>query len=177
MAARRNARPFDPSALRRYAAPAIRAQLGPETLVRRYTLLVPLEEVKPGKPSRYIATDDDLGHLQMMLVEDFGGVTAAAVSPSLIGAGARDPRRPKFSLEVNKHAFFAVYAAAVRASEDNIDHTASPMKQRIHMDVHLRAQGAYGHTEFCKFLGSFMVDGNGKKSPAPSKPSPTVNSK
>jgi len=38
--------------------------------------------------------------------------------PSLIGAGARDPRKPKQTLELNKHASYTVYAAAVRASDE-----------------------------------------------------------
>ena len=38
--------------------------------------------------------------------------------PSLIGWGARDPRRPKRTRELNKHAYFLAYAAAVRASDE-----------------------------------------------------------
>ena len=114
----RSPRPFNPRALRRSAVPAIRPQLGPETLVRRYTLLVPVEEIKAGEAPKTIATADDLKTLQLMLVEHFGGVTVSVAVPSLIGWGARDPRKPKKTLELNKHAYFTVYAAAVRASDE-----------------------------------------------------------
>jgi hypothetical protein len=110
-------RPFNPKALRRYAGPAIQPQLGPDTLVYRYTILVPVEEIKAGAATRPIATADDLQNLQLMLIRHFGGVTLSVAIPSLIGAGARDPRRPRKTLELNKHAHFTVYAAAVSASD------------------------------------------------------------
>jgi hypothetical protein len=106
-------RPFLP------AVPGIRPQLGPETLVRRYTVLVPVEEIKAGVVPRQIATADDLQKLQLMLVKHFGGVTLSPVVPGLIGRGARDPRKPKQTLELNKHAYFTVYAAAIRASDES----------------------------------------------------------
>jgi len=114
----RTRRPFNPKALRRYAVPAIRPQLGPETLVRRYTILVPVEEVKAGAAPRMIATEDDLQNLELVLTKHFGGVTVSIATPSLIGWGARDPRKPKKTFELNKHAYCTVYAAAVRASDE-----------------------------------------------------------
>jgi hypothetical protein len=113
----RTRRPFNPDALRRFGAPAIRPKLGPETLVYRYTILVPVEEIKAGKAPRAIANATDLQDLQLLLIKDFGGVTLSVSVPSLIGAGARDPRRPRKTLELNKHAHFSVYAAAQRASD------------------------------------------------------------
>jgi hypothetical protein len=110
-------RPFNPKALRRCAVAAIRQHLGPATLVHRYTILVPVEEIKAGEVPRPIATEDDRQNLQLLLIKDFGGVTLLVAVPSLIGAGARDPRRPKKTLELNKHANFTVYAAAVPASD------------------------------------------------------------
>jgi hypothetical protein len=110
-------RAFNPKALRRYAVAAIRPQLGPETVVYRYSILVPVEEIKAGEAPRAIATDDDLQNLQLLLTQDFGGVTMSLAVPSLIGTGARDPRKPKKTLELNKHAQFKVYAAAIRASD------------------------------------------------------------
>lgn len=53
-----------------------------------------------------------------MLTTHFGGVTLTVTVPSLIGWGARDSRKPKQTLELNKHANFTVYAAAVRASDE-----------------------------------------------------------
>lgn len=114
----RKRRPFNPKALRSHAVPALRPRLGPETLVRRYTVFVPMEHVAVGAASRTIATADDLQNLQLLLVRDFGGVTFAVFAPSLVGWGARDPRRPRETLELNKHAHFQVYAAAIRASDE-----------------------------------------------------------
>jgi hypothetical protein len=111
-------RPFRPQAIRPYAVPEIRPQLGPETLVRRYTLLVPMEEIRAGAAPRAIATVRDLEKLQVMLAGHFGGVTVSTTVPGLIGWGARDPRKPKQTQELNKHAYFMVYAAAVRASDE-----------------------------------------------------------
>jgi hypothetical protein len=113
----RRQRAVNPKALQRYAVPEIRARLGPETLVRRFTVFVPMEEIKVGQPSRSIATADDLQELQSLLIKDFGGVTTSTTAPSLVGWGARDPRRLKKTQEVNRHAYFTVYAAAVRASD------------------------------------------------------------
>jgi hypothetical protein len=79
---------------------------------------VPVEEIKAGAASRKLATANDLQELQLLLVKHFGGVTFSPVVPGLIGWGARDPRKPKRTLELNKHAYFTVYAAAVRASDE-----------------------------------------------------------
>jgi hypothetical protein len=114
----RNQRPVNPGALKRFAVPEIRAQLGPETLVRRYTVLVPMEEIKAGQAPRTIATPKDLRKLYLMFIRHFGGVTHAATVPSLVGSGARDPRRPVQTQELNRHAYFSVYAAALRAADE-----------------------------------------------------------
>ncbi len=113
-----NPRPVSTRALRPFAVPTIRARLGPEALVRRYTILVPMVEIIVGQAPRVIASDDDIEKLKDMLARHFGGVTMSALTPSLVGWGARDPRRPVRTREVNKHASFIVYAAAVRASDE-----------------------------------------------------------
>jgi hypothetical protein len=77
-----------------------------------------MEQIQAGKTPRKIASAEDLERLQLALIRDFGGVTMATTVPSLLGWGARDPRRPKKSRELNRHAYFAVYAAAVRASDE-----------------------------------------------------------
>ena len=109
---------LDLKALQSYAVPEIRAQLGPETLVRRFTVLVPVEEVKKGHVPRRIASDDHLLQIQLRLAKDFGGLTTSITVPSLVGWGARDPRRPRQTVEVNRHAYYSVYAAAERASDE-----------------------------------------------------------
>ena len=114
----RSRRPFNPRALRIHAVAALRPQLGPDTVVYRYTVFVPVEEIIAGAGPRSVATADDLQYLQLTLIKHFGGVTLSVAVPSLVGAGARDPRRPKKTIEVNKHAYFTVYAAASRPSDN-----------------------------------------------------------
>jgi hypothetical protein len=114
----RKARPFNPNALKKAAVAGIRPPLGPETLVRRYTVLVPVEHLTLGGAIRPVATPDDIEKLQFTLAHHFSGVTTAATLPSLVGRGARDPRKPAMTRELNRHAYFVVYAAAVRASDD-----------------------------------------------------------
>jgi hypothetical protein len=111
-------RPFNPKVLRAHAAAALRPKLGPDTVVYRYTVFMPMEQIRPGSELLTVATADDLQNLQLTLIKHFGGVTLSASVPSLLGAGARDPRRPKRTLEINRHAHFTVYAAANRASDD-----------------------------------------------------------
>jgi hypothetical protein len=77
-----------------------------------------MKEIKAGQAPRRIATDRDLLNLQLLLVKHFGGVTTSTTTPSLVGWGARDPRRPKKTQELNRHAYFTVYAAAVRAANE-----------------------------------------------------------
>ena len=77
-----------------------------------------MEQVREGEAVEQIATTKDLDRLQLMLIKHFGGVTQGMTVPSLLGAGARDARRPKRTLEINRHAHFTVYAAANRASDN-----------------------------------------------------------
>jgi len=81
-------------------------------------IFVPMEEIKGEQPSRTITTANDLQKLRQLLSKDFGGVTMTTTVPSLMGWGARDPRRPKQTQVVNRHAYFTVYAAAVPASDE-----------------------------------------------------------
>jgi hypothetical protein len=78
-----------------------------------------VEAIQAAAAPRVVATEGDPQNLQLMLVKHFGGVTLSPVVPGLIGWGARDPRKPKQTLELNKHAYFTVYAAAIRASDEH----------------------------------------------------------
>src|SRR5690242_14035659 len=111
-------RRFNPKVLRPHAVAALRPQLGPDTLVYRYTVFVPGEQIGVGAAATTIATAEDLQTLQLTLIKHFGGVTLAVAVPSLLGAGARDPRQAKKTIEINKHAYFTVYAAATRAADE-----------------------------------------------------------
>lgn len=114
----RSRRRFNPKVLRSHASAALRPRLGPDTPVYRYTVFVPVEEIRSGSPTQPVASADDLQSLQLTLIKHFGGVTLSVAVPSLLGAGARDPKKPKTTIEINKHAYFSVYAAAIPASDD-----------------------------------------------------------
>ncbi len=105
----RKRRPFNPEALSAYALTAVKPAIGIGALVWRYTVLVPVEEARPGQRPRRIASNEDIDQLQDMLFAHFGGVT---VLPRTAGYGLREG-----TLELNTHRPFAVYAAAVAASE------------------------------------------------------------
>jgi hypothetical protein len=77
-----------------------------------------MEEIKASRAPRQVATADDLQNLQLLLIKHFGGVTMSTTVPSLLGWGARDPRKPRKTQELNKHAYFMVYAAAIRAADE-----------------------------------------------------------
>lgn len=82
--------------------------MGPGEAVWRYTITVPLEEIKPHK--RQKATAEDLDNLQQMFVEHFGGFTRLPNSP---GFGLRDPADPSRSLEMNYNTYFVVLVSPV----------------------------------------------------------------
>lgn len=114
----RTKRPFNPKALKRYAIRRkIRPPIGSEGVVYRYTLLVPIQQLVPGRCVQEIATADDLERLEEMLADHFGGVTTSTTVPAFRGRGARDPKRPEVSRETNTHASFVVYAAAIGESD------------------------------------------------------------
>lgn len=115
----RQRRSFNRRALRRVAIGSkIRARIGSEGVVYRYAVLVPVQELKPGRPARDIATADDLDQIEGMLAFDFGGVTASATVPAFRGSGPRVPEDPRRSRETNTHQCFTVYAAAIGESDD-----------------------------------------------------------
>jgi hypothetical protein len=49
-----------------------------------------------------------------MFIEHFGGITQL---PRSYGRGARDPRKPKETLETNTHAVYRIYAPAASVSD------------------------------------------------------------
>jgi hypothetical protein len=101
-------RPFDPGALDPYAVPELRLRMGPGEAVWRYTVTVPLEEIKPSK--RQKATAEDLDNLQQMFAEHFGGFTRLPNSP---GFGLRDPADLQSGPEMNYNTCFGVLASPV----------------------------------------------------------------
>jgi hypothetical protein len=86
--------------------------MGPGEVLWRYTLTVPLEEIKPEKLQK--ATTQDLDNLQQMFTEHFGGFTRLPNSP---GYGLRDPTKPHQAAEMNYNAYFAVLASPVPEAE------------------------------------------------------------
>src|ERR1700737_3511410 len=66
-------RPFRPEALDSYVTDKLRPRLVPGGRVWRYTVTVPVEQIRPTKKAK--ATAHDLNDLRRMLVRHFGGVT------------------------------------------------------------------------------------------------------
>jgi hypothetical protein len=105
-------RPFRPEALEAYAVPVLRPRLGPGATNWRYTVTVPLEEIRPKQ--RQKATLDDLEKLEQMLLTHFGGFTRPADS---FEYGLRDPARPEQAPETNINAYFSVLTSPVSEAE------------------------------------------------------------
>ena len=106
-------RPFRPEALEAYAVPVLQPRLGPGSTHWRYTVTVPLEELRPRK--RQKATTDDLAKLEQMLLKHFRGFTRPANS---FGYGLRDPARAEQPPETNINAYLAVLTSPVPEAEE-----------------------------------------------------------
>jgi hypothetical protein len=102
-------RPFNPKILAELSKAPIKPPLGVGAVAWRYTVLVPTEETESGKSTKGIATDKDLENLEIILTRHFEGLTILADS---VGYGLRGRQ-----VELNKHAPFVVYAAAMTPSE------------------------------------------------------------
>jgi hypothetical protein len=109
---RRKPRPFQRQALDGLAVPEMKPRMGPGETLWRYTVTVPLEEIKPQK--RQKATAEDLVNLQEMFVDHFTGFTRP---PNLPGCGLRDPNKPERMPEVNYNGYFAVLASPISEAE------------------------------------------------------------
>lgn len=86
--------------------------MGPGERVWRYTIVVPLEEVRPRKQQK--ATFADLEKLEEMLIRHFGGYS---ILPSSTGFGLRNPADRDEEPEMNYNAYYTVYSAPLRKSE------------------------------------------------------------
>lgn len=107
-------RPFNPDALKPYATSWLLPNVCNWSSVWRYTVLVPVAQIQTDGTARTIATSDDLTNLELMLIEHLGGIT---LLPMVQGRGCRDPKRPRETLETNKHAAYLVYAPAAYVSD------------------------------------------------------------
>ena len=96
-----------------YAVPDLRPPLGVGALVWRYTILIPISEVRSGGQAQAVATSDDIETLSGLVCDHFGGVT---VLHPVSGYGLRDPADIT-SLELNQHLPLVVYARPVAASD------------------------------------------------------------
>jgi hypothetical protein len=102
-------RPFNPAILVEFGNGPIKAPIGLGAVAWRYTVLVPIEETKPGENPQRIATREDLANLEITLTNHFDGLT---VLPESVGYGLREKQ-----IELNKHAPFVVYTAANTPSD------------------------------------------------------------
>jgi hypothetical protein len=106
-------RPFNPRALHKYAMAALYPRIGSGAPVYRYTLMIPVEEIRPKK--RLKATPRDLEKLADLLTRDFGGLTTFPAAP---GYGLRDPARAHVEPEMNYNFYYVVYAAPIHESDN-----------------------------------------------------------
>lgn len=107
-------RPFNPDALKPYAVPWLMPNVGNWSQVRRYTVLVPVEQILDDGAVESVASNQDVVALEEMFIEHFGGITRP---PQSFGIGARDSRRPRETRESNRHEVFQVYAPQSPASD------------------------------------------------------------
>ena len=107
-------RPFNPDALKPYAVPWLVPNVGNWSAVRRYTVLVPVQQVLNDGTVKPVASEQDLPALELMFVEHFGGITRP---PRSLGVGARDPKQPRETRETNWHEIFQVYAPQAPVSD------------------------------------------------------------
>lgn len=107
-------RPFNPDALKPHAPSWLLPNVCNWSSVWRYTVLIPLEQVQADGTLRSIATPEDLQNLELIFVAHFGGIT---LLPAVHGIGCRDPKRPRETLETNKHAAYRVYAPMAYVSD------------------------------------------------------------
>ena len=77
-------------------------------------MLVPVAQILDDGTVRSITTADDLQNLELMFIAHLGGIT---LLPTVQGRGCRDPKRPRETLETNKHAAYLVYAPAAPISD------------------------------------------------------------
>lgn len=107
-------RPFNPDALKPHAPSWLQPNVCNWSSVWRYTVFVPVEQIQTDGATLPIATPDDLKNLELMFVAHLGGITFL---PMVHGLGCRDPKRPRETLETNKHAAYLVYAPAAYVSD------------------------------------------------------------
>lgn len=107
-------RPFNPDALKPHATSWLQPNVCNWSSVWRYTVFVPVAQIQIDGTARTVATSDDLKNLELMLIAHLGGIT---LLPQVHGIGCRDPKRPRETLETNKHAAYLVYAPAAYVSD------------------------------------------------------------
>jgi hypothetical protein len=105
-------RPFRPETLDEYADATLRPRMGPGETLWRYSITIPLEEIRPLK--RQKATLKDLDNLEQLLLRHFGGFTRL---PNSVGHGLRDPEQPEGDPEMNINTYFAVLASPISQSD------------------------------------------------------------
>lgn len=88
----------------------IRARIGGGAVVWRYTVLLPIDETRPGQQTKEIATGEDQSALEEMLAGQFQGVT---VFMETFGFGLRDG-----VMEQNTNIPYVVYAAPITETEE-----------------------------------------------------------
>jgi hypothetical protein len=120
-------RPFNPEVLTPYSIPDIRPPLGIGALVWRYTILLPITELRSGGQPQALATFLDLETLRGVFCDHLGGATAF---PPVSGYGLRDPVDPT-SLEFNHHVPLVVYARPIAASDRYFERLQQELQEAL----------------------------------------------
>lgn len=102
-------RPFNPDVLTPVSSTSMHARIGGGAIVWRFTLLLPIDETKPGAETEEIATVGDQESLEHVLADHFKGLS---VLSEINGHGLRDGNP-----EENTLLPFVIYAAPVTESE------------------------------------------------------------
>src|SRR4051812_27122086 len=101
-------RPFDRAAVDSHAVSALRLRMGPGEAAWRYTITVPLREMKPN--NRQKATAEDLDNLHQMFSEHFSSFSRL---PNGFGVVPRDLTDPDQGPTTNFNAHFAVLSSPI----------------------------------------------------------------
>jgi hypothetical protein len=96
MAKKSRERPFNPGALKKYAASDLSARIGAGSPVNRYTIVVPIEQIRPTRKAK--ATAQDLEELEQLLILRFRGITTP---PAFAGYGLRGTSQAGEEPEMN----------------------------------------------------------------------------
>lgn len=120
-------RPFNPEILTPLSSASLFARIGGGAIVWRFTVLLPLDETKPGADTESIATVEDQESLEHTLAEHFQGLS---VLSEIHGHGLRAGEP-----EENTLLPFVVYAAPVTESDKYFGTLKEELQEALDQDT------------------------------------------